>query len=409
MKVFQINTVCGSGSTGRIAVNLAKMLEKHGDESIIAYARGQAPKEVMTWKIGNMWSIYFHGIMTRITDHHGLYSKKATRKLIAKMKDYNPDIIHLHNIHGYYLNYEILFEFLKEYQRPVVWTLHDCWSYTGHCSHYTYAKCDRWKHACYGCPQKRDYPGSLLFDNSKKNFEKKKECFTSLKYLQLVTPSVWLKEQVEQSFFGNHGNIKCEVIPNGIETNIFVKKEVSLRDKWKLQDKKIILGVANVWTKQKGFDDFLRLAEQLDDSYQLVMIGVSEKQKQLILKQYKNILPLEKTKNIEELVVWYSVADIYFNSSIEETMGMTTGEAICCGTPVVVYDSTAIPESIGKNCGIIVPAKDISRVKGAIEEILENKPQYVNGCTAYREHFKEDKANNAYYNIYRESVLHTQV
>lgn len=409
MKVFQINTVCGSGSTGRIAVNLAKMLEKHGDESIIAYARGQAPKEVMAWKFGSKWSIYFHGIMTRLTDRHGLYSKKATRKLIAKIRNYNPDIIHLHNLHGYYLNYEILFEFLKEYQRPVVWTLHDCWSYTGHCSHYTYARCDRWKRACYDCPLKRDYPGSLLFDNSKNNFKKKKECFTSLKYLQLVTPSVWLKEQVEQSFLGNHANIKCEVIPNGIETNIFVKAELSLREKWKLQDKKIILGVANIWTKQKGFDDFLRLAEQLDDSYQLVMIGVNEKQKQLILKQYKNILPLERTKNIEELIVWYSTADVYFNSSIEETMGMTTGESICCGTPVVVYDSTAIPESVGKNCGIIVPAKDISRVKAAIEEILEKKPQYVNGCTAYREHFKEDKANNAYYNIYRESVLHTQV
>lgn len=404
MKVFQINTVCGSGSTGRIVENLARMLEKHGDESIIAYARGQASKEVMTWKFGSRWSIYFHGMMTRLTDRHGLYSKKATRELIKKIEEYNPDIIHLHNIHGYYLNYEILFDFLRLYHKPVIWTLHDCWSYTGHCSHYSGVGCERWKAECHNCPLKREYPGSLFLDNSIKNFEEKKSCFTSLSELYLITPSKWLLEQVKQSFFGNNKNIHCKVIPNGIETNKFVRRNTLLREEYGLQNKKVILGVANVWTKQKGFEDFLKLSQMLDEQYKLVMIGVSTKQKELIQSQYENILPLSRTKDIDELIAWYSVADIYFNSSIEETMGMTTGEAICCETPVVAYNSTAVPESVGRDCGIVVEAKNLEQVKLAITTILSQNEKYVIGCQKYRQNFSEEKANDAYYRTYQELV-----
>lgn len=404
MKVFQINTLCGYGSTGRITVSLAKMLEQHGGKSIIAYGRGEAPSGVNAWQFGSKVSIYYHGAMTRITDRHGLYSKESTWKLIQKIKEYEPDIIHLHNIHGYYLNYEILFQFLSEYNKPVVWTLHDCWSYTGHCSHYTSVSCDRWKNGCHHCPLKKDYPGSLIIDSSQANYKKKKELFTSLNNLTLVTPSKWLKEQVEQSFFVQNANREkttCIVIPNGIEIDKFVPMQSDLRLKYGISDKKIILGVANVWTKQKGFEDYLKLSQVLDESYRLVMVGVSDKQRALIQNKYNNIIPVGRTRTIDELIEWYSVADVLFNSSIEETMGMTTGEAICCGTPVVTYDLTAVPESVGKGCGIVVKAKDILQVKQAVEIILKEKDKYVLSCENYRSHFAEKLANDAYYTVYQ--------
>jgi glycosyltransferase involved in cell wall biosynthesis len=408
VKVLQINTVCGSGSTGRIAANLACMLENRGDECLIAYGRGNAPKGVNAWQFGSRMSIYYHGLMTRLTDRHGMYSTHATRRLIEKIEAYAPDMIHLHNIHGYYLNIELLFHFLQAYGKPVVWTLHDCWSFTGHCTHYTCVGCEKWKTECSRCPLKKDYPGSLLMDNSRWNYKKKKELFTSLPYLQLVTPSEWLKEQVEASFFMEKIQTgeqpECAVIPNGIETSKFVHTESDLRQKYRIEDKIIILGVANVWTKQKGFEDFIQLSRKLDPRYQLVMIGVDEKRRKLLQKlnrENNNILAVGHTKNIEELIAWYSTADIYFNSSIEETMGMTTGESICCGTPVVTYDSTAVPESVGMDCGIVVPANDVSGVKTAIETILINKQKYIAGCEAFRNHFQEEKANAAYLQIYR--------
>lgn len=399
LKVFAINTVCGTGSTGRIAVDLAHMLEEKGDECCIAFSRGNAPEGVDTYQFGNKWEIYYHGVMTRITDRHGMYSVGATKDLIKKIKEYHPDVIHLHNVHGYYLNIEILFDFLKEYGKPVVWTLHDCWTYTGHCSHYTCVGCEKWRTQCYECPLKGDYPGSLLKDNSRENYQVKKKLFTSVPKMHLVTPSEWLKGEVEKSFFQG---IPCTAVPNGIEIELFVKKDTDIRECLGIGDKKVILGVANVWTKQKGFEDFKALAGMLDDSYQLIMVGVDEKRKKELPE---NIIALERTKNIEELIELYSIADVYFNSSIEETMGMTTGEAICCGTPVVVYDSTAIAESVGEGCGFVLQPGDLKGVKASIEAICKDRERYSEACLLHKQRFDKRISNETYYRIYKEMLL----
>ena len=196
MKVLEINTVYGIGSTGKIVSDLYEMLTGQGHECVIAYARGEAPENIRTIKIGNKWDVYYHGIMTRITDRHAMYSVRATKKLVEDIRRYEPDLIHLHNLHGYYLDIRTLFAFLKEYDRPVVWTLHDCWTYTGHCSHYTNVGCYRWKSQCEHCPQKKEYPASMLLDNSYQNYRIKKELFTSVRNMHLVTPSKWLKGEV---------------------------------------------------------------------------------------------------------------------------------------------------------------------------------------------------------------------
>ena len=202
MKILMINSVCGFGSTGRIVLDLCSELEKDGFECAVAYGRGNASGNVKIIKIGNKFDNYVLGFKTRIFDKHGFSSTRATKKFIQNLKDYNPDIIHLHNLHGYYLNIETLFKYLKESNKKVIWTLHDCWAFTGHCSYFDYVGCSKWKIKCENCIQKNQYPESKIIDNSRWNYEKKKELFTSLKKenLQIVTPSVWLADLVKQSF-----------------------------------------------------------------------------------------------------------------------------------------------------------------------------------------------------------------
>lgn len=400
MKVLEINTVYGIGSTGKIVSDLYEMLTGQGHECVIAYARGEAPENIRTIKIGNKWDVYYHGIMTRITDRHAMYSVRATKKLVEDIRRYEPDLIHLHNLHGYYLDIRTLFAFLKEYDRPVVWTLHDCWTYTGHCSHYTNVGCYRWKSQCEHCPQKKEYPASMLLDNSYQNYRIKKELFTSVRNMQLVTPSKWLKGEVEQSFFKG---IPCSAVPNGLELETYYLKQGNEQEKLKetygLSGKKVVLGVANVWTKQKGYEDFIELSRHLPEEYQVVMVGLNEKQ----LKELpETIAGYPRTAGLSELADFYRMADVYFNGSCQETMGMTTGEAICCGTPAIVYNATAVPESVHEGCGIVLEPGDVKGVAEAVQQICNEPTPWYEGCKKDRIRFDKAVFLEAYEQIYRE-------
>lgn len=393
MKVYQINTVYNIGSTGCIVAQLKHTIEAQGDECVAAYGRGFS-EEKNTFKIGTKSDLYFHALMTRITDKTGFYSKRSTRKLINNIIQFNPDIIHLHNLHGYYLNIEVLFEFLKEYDRPIVWTLHDCWSFTGHCAYYSAKGCDKWKSLCQGCPQCRSYPSSYLADNSKNNFLKKREWFTTIAKMIIVTPSFWLKEEVEQSFLGKYG-IQC--IYNGIDTSVFKPTRGNLRKQYNLENKKIILGVASIWSERKGIYDFAKLAEILPDEYQIVMVGVDRKQAKTMSP---NIICIEKFVSQKVLASLYTEADVYFNASVEETMGLTTIEAMACGTPVVVYNKTAIPEVVDEKVGRVVEQGNIEDVKLAIEDILL-KENCVEICVQYAKKYCMEKQYGEYMDLYK--------
>lgn len=402
MKVLEINTVYGIGSTGKIVSDLYEMLLKQGNECVIAYARGEAPENIRTIKIGNKWDVYYHGIMTRITDKHALYSVHATRKLVEEIRRYEPELIHLHNLHGYYLDIRTLFAFLKEYDRPVVWTLHDCWTYTGHCSHYTNVGCYRWKTQCEHCPQKGEYPASKLLDNSYQNYRIKKELFTSVRKMHLVTPSVWLKGEVEQSFFKG---IPCTAAPNGLELEIYSlkqgKEQEELKKKYGFSGKKVVLGVANVWTKQKGYDDFIDLSKRLPEDYQVVMVGLDDKQRKSLPE---TVAGFPRTAGLSELADFYRMADVYFNGSCQETMGMTTGEAICCGTPAIVYNATAVPESVHEGCGIVLEPGDVKGVAEAVQQICNEPTPWYEGCKKDRIRFDKAIFLDAYDRIYKEML-----
>lgn len=352
MKVLMINVVCGIRSTGRICTDIAARLEAQGHEVKIAYGREEVPEKFQKYavKIGTDLDVKVHGVKARLFDACGFGSRSTTRKFIQWAEAYNPDLLWLHNIHGYYINVEFLFEWIKS--RPnmeVKWTLHDCWAFTGHCTYFTMAKCDKWKTGCDKCPQKKAYPASLLLERSKTNYRRKKTAFTGVDSLSLITPSRWLADLTRESYLKEY---PVEVIYNKIDTSVFKPTPSDFKKRYGIEDKIVILGVASVWEKRKGLDDFFRLAEMLDDRYVIVLVGLTERQINELPNKVKGI---KRTNNVNELVAIYSSVDVFVNPSQEETFGMTTLEAISCGADAIVYEGTACEEVVHNNQGIVVP------------------------------------------------------
>ena len=311
---------------------------------------------------------------------------------------FKPDLIHLHNLHGYYINIRLLFNYIKRHNIPVVWTLHDCWAFTGHCTHFDYIGCYRWKTNCFSCPQRIEYPQSLVLDRSSRNFVQKKKLLTSLDKMSIVTPSVWLANCVKQSFLSKYD---VTSIPNGIDVTIFHPVKSDIRQRLSIpNNKKIILTVANVWNEKKGFSDVIRLSRILPvNEYQVVMVGVTKPQLSLLPH---SIIGIERTENINELVELYSAADIFFNPSREETMGMVTIEALACGTPAIVYDRTAVPEAVDMNTGIIINGDDLFE----IQRIIERSKFDAKACQQrVEESFSEDNMSARYIATYQRMIM----
>lgn len=366
-KVLLINSVCGIGSTGRICTDLAQQFEKQGNEVKIAYGRNSyVPKQFQKYavRIGNNLDVKLHALKTRLFDNHGFGSYNATKKFLKWVEEYNPNLIWLHNIHGYYINIELLFNWLKQHQNiQIKWTLHDCWAFTGHCSHFIIAKCNKWQTLCQNCPQKKRYPTSLFKDNSKQNFEKKKQLFTGLKKLTLITPSQWLANLVKQSFLKEY---PVEVIYNTIDKNIFKPTPSDFRRKYGLENKKIILGVAGVWNNTKGLNDFIELSKILDDNYKIILVGLTQKQ---IKSLPKNILAIQKTNSPQELAQIYSASDVFFNPTYEDNYPTVNLEAQACGTSVITYDVGGCKETLVDNNSCCLE-QNLSVVKIFIEQNL---------------------------------------
>lgn len=351
MKILLINSVCGIGSTGRICADIAKQFEQEGHTVKIAYGRqSYVPDACQKYavRIGNNWGVKLHALKTRLLDGHGFGSACATKQFLKWADEFSPDLVWLHNIHGYYINIELLFNWLK--QHPAMqkkWTLHDCWAFTGHCSYYVAVGCYQWQTHCKKCPQKNYYPATWI-DRCAQNFERKKQLFCGVKNMTLLTPSNWLAEQVKQSFLQEYS---IEVQYNRVDKSIFKPTPSDFRQKYGLQDKKIILGVASNWDERKGLQDFMLLAKQLPVGYHLVLVGLTPKQ----IKQLPDhCLGLPRTHSMQQLAQIYSAADIFFNPSKEETFGMTTLEALCCGTQAVVYEGTACTEIAQRYGGDVV-------------------------------------------------------
>ena len=301
----------------------------------------------------------------------------------------------IEELHGYYLNVPMLFDYLKDAGKPVVWTLHDCWAYTGHCCYYSMAGCEKWKtHGCSKCPQKKAYPASIFKDNSSKNFSEKNQMFHSVKNLHLVCVSKWLDNELKASFLKDIPSI---VIYNGIDTSVFKPSSGNFRIKYNVGDKRIVLGVASTWDTRKGLADFIELSKILDERYKIVLVGLNDKQKASLPD---NMIGIGRTDGPKELAEIYSASNVLFNASVEETFGLPNVESLACGTPVVAYNCTGIPETMTENDGYIVEPHDLKTVALKIGEICDAGKRIE--VSSFR--FPKDKTYEAYMKLYEELV-----
>lgn len=402
MRVLQINTIVNSGSTGRIAEQLGQQVLKAGGKSFIAASRMGNESQSEVYKIGNDFDVYRHVLVTRIFDRHGFSSKGATEKLIMEIKKIDPDIIHLHNLHGYYLHVGTLFKFLSEYSKPVIWTFHDCWPFTGHCSYFDRFNCDKWKTFCYECPMKSYYPASWVLDNSKNNFFNKKTLFTGIENLTIITPSLWLKELVGQSFFSDDFPVK--VIYNGVDLNVMKPSEEAneIKLRYDLAESKIILGIAGIWDKRKGLEDFFKLATTLDQRYKIVLVGLKKEQ---LSDLPLNIIGIERTESVKMLAELYSAADVYINPTYSDNFPTTNIEALACGTPVITYDTGGSPEAVDTDTGIVVDKGNVEGLQAAIEKVIkgiDQGKQYTRDLCRQRavHYFNKDERFQEYTELY---------
>lgn len=364
MRVLQITAFSGWGCTGRIAMGIHNALVEQGHESAIAWGRiNTAPADVKTFQIGNRFDQQMHGLYTRITDKCGFGSKGVTKEFLKKIDEYDPDLVQLHILHGYYINLEVLFDYLKEKKIPVVWTFHDCWAFTGHCPYFDLVGCEKWKTGCHDCQQKAHHPTSWLMDNSRWNWKKKRELFTGVDNLTIVTPSKWLAGLVKESFLKD---CRVEVINNGINTNDFKPTKGTFREDHGLENKKIVLGVSSTWCKSKGIDDFIELSKKLPNDYKVVLVGLSKEQLATLPKQ---ILGIERTDSVHQLAEIYTTADVFVNPTYEDNYPTTNLEALACGTPVITYDTGgSVEATIESGYGAVVKQGDINGLMNSIFE-----------------------------------------
>ena len=367
MKYLFINSVAGFGSTGRIAAEKCRELMAEGHSCVLAFGREKANcEDIQTVQIGAPMDYKIHALRCRLLDDHGFGSKAATKRFLTWVRQYDPDVIWLHNIHGYYIHIGLLFDYLRTCGKKIIWTLHDCWAFTGHCAYFDFVGCQKWKTGCHNCPQKGSYPASKGLDGSQSNYQKKKALFTSIPNLHLTVPSYWLEKRVKQSFLQDY---PVEVVYNTINRDIFKPTPGNFRKNHGLEDKIILLGVASVWDERKGLKDFLALSELLDDRYKIVLIGLRPDQ---IATLPDKILGLPRTNSMEELVQAYTEADVFLNPSVEETFGMTAMEARCCGTEAIVYEDTACEEIVNQFGGIAVP-KGAEHLYAAVKKLTKEE------------------------------------
>ena len=404
MKLFQINVVANSGSTGRIAEELGTLVISHGWDSYIAYGRWANQSKSTLIHVGNKFDLYSHVVISKLFDRHGLGSKSSTKRLLRIIDEIHPDIIHLHNLHGYYLHYPTLFQYLAHIDIPVVWTLHDCWSMTGHCVHFQNVSCNKRQTQCKNCCNLKGYPNSLLTDNSHHNFILKKRYFNSVNNLTVVSVCSWLDGIVAQSYLKNHRH--C-VILNGIDIELFKPTKSDIRNKLGINTEKIVLSVANVWNETKGWSDMLKLRKGLPFHVKIVIVGVTKVQQKMLPE---GVIGIQHTESISQLVELYSSADVFVNPTYEDTLPTVNIESIACGTPVVTYDTGGCRDIVDTSVGSLVKTGDIKALISEIKSILaQRKESYITNCRRKAvEKFDMHRRFEDYWNLYSKLINSAQ-
>lgn len=402
-RLLQINITANWGSHGKIAEGIGRLAMDHGWESVIAYGRWSNPSQSRLYHIGSMMDERWHCMAARLLDNQGLMSRGATARLIAFINNYRPSLIHLHNIHGYYLHYPMLFEYLSQAGIPVVWTLHDCWPFTGHCAYYIYADCEKWQTHCHHCPQIGTYPKSYFMDRSARNYDLKRTAFTSVPRLTIVPVCQWLKGEVARSFLKD---LPTHLIYNGIDLDVFrpnADKETVKKKYGISADKHLILGVASNWYR-KGLEDFFLLRRSLPDDYAVAVVGLNRAEEEKARRH--GLISIRRIGDVGELTSLYTLADVYCNLTWEDNFPTTNLEAMACGTPVVAYRTGGCPEAITSETGIVVDRGDVEGMARAIRAIVDDgADRYERACRQHIEANYDQKQRFAEYLHLYESMI----
>lgn len=393
MRVCQINTVSGVGSTGKICEGISDILDKHNIENIILFATGKSGFKNAERYSNNVY-VKVQSLKSRIFGNWGFNSYFNTKKLIKKIKLFKPDVVQLHNLHGHNCNLSLLFKYFKKVNQKVVWTFHDCWAFTAYCCYFSMINCDKWESGCYHCPQKKQY--SWFFDRSKSIYKRKKRVLTGLD-LTIVTPSKWLAGLVKQSFLKDY---PVKVINNGIDLTVFKPSESNFREKYNIGDKFIVLGVAFGWGKRKGLDVFIDLSKRLDnEKYQIVLVGTDDT---IDMQLPKNIISIHRTQNQTELAEIYTAANVFANPTREDNYPTVNMESIACGTPVITFRTGGSPEMLIEKIGMVVDCDDVDYLEKEIRRIYKDRPYTKEDCVSQAEKFDMKDRFQEYVKLYQE-------
>ena len=401
MRVYQLNTFCGIKSTGRITTSIAAVLQNQNSSCKIGYGVEPVPEQwkSISYKVGSKFERKLHGAIRKYFDGEGYGSLFATKKLIKDIESFSPDIIHLHNIHGCYLNFSILFSYLKKINIPIVWTFHDCWAFTGHCAYFEGAECYKWLKLCKKCSQQYSYPINKGLDGSKRNYIHKKNLFLKLENLTIVTPSNWLSKYVKMSFFNKY---RTEVIINGVDISVFYPRQINCNAvNSLLGKKKIVLSVASEWDERKGLEYLVKAYEILKNTHDFVIIGLTAEQ---VNSLPSGIIGIQHTQNVDELANYYSIADCFANPTLEDNMPMVNLEALACGTPIAVFNTGGCPEVVDEKTGIVVDKKDIKAFIKAIIILSEQKNNRSNDCQNKAKQLSDSISFAKYVSLYKELI-----
>lgn len=398
MKVVQINATCGVGSTGKICEGLSRVLTANTIENYILYSSRTNEYELGIACSSNN-EIKLQALKSKLLGNYGFNSTAATKCIIRKLDRIQPDIVHLHNIHGHDCNLEILFGYFKEKKTKLIWTFHDCWAFTGYCTYFDSVQCEKWKKGCWSCPQKKKY--TWFWDKSRQLYVKKKQLFDDLD-LTIVTPSRWLLELVQQSFLKKY---PVRIINNGIDLDVFRLTESNFRRRYNIEGKRVILGVSFEWERRKGLDVFVELFDKLSNEYQIVLVGTDNK---IDSQLPDGIISIHRTQNQQELVEIYSAADVFVIPTREENYPTVNMEALACGTPVLTFKTGGSPEMLDETCGSVVGCDDVDALEKEIIRICTDKPYTRQSCIKKAREFDKNERYKEYLELY-ERVITTGI